>query len=162
MNFDPKDVRDACREFASQVTPIRGLDSARLLWAICMNESSGGINCTPRYEAAFDTGGFLGDSAEMKPLLEKFGRAAACSYGPMQLMFCNAPPNAAPDDFNDLHTAMQYSVAFLNKLIRVWKPVTLTTIGQCWNSGSPRQNPSPGVQAYCQRLGKFYDEGIPA
>jgi hypothetical protein len=39
----------------------------------------------------------------MKPALAKYGKAAACSYGPWQQLFCNAPDGFTPESLNDLY-----------------------------------------------------------
>ena len=163
MNFLPTDVAAACVSLGPTVGPLPpSIDGGTLLWALAGNESSHGVNCGPRHEPAFDVGGtFYADSPEQQALIAKFPYQAACSFGPLQIMFCNAPEGATPADFDDLTTAMQYSVAFLNKQLARWKPLTLTTLGQIWNSGEPRRTPSPGVVAYCNALTKGYMGGLP-
>lgn len=161
MNFTQAETLEQCRALGSTVGPLAGLDGATLLWALSLNESSGGINCGPRHEPAFDIGGgFYKTSPQQRVLVAQFGSMAACSYGPLQIMLCNAAPGTVPQDFNDLGKAMKISVAFLNHQLAHFKPVTLMTIGAIWNAGSPQQNPSPGVQAYCKELGMHYDRGL--
>ncbi len=97
----------------------------------------------------------------MPGLLHEFGSAAACSYGPWQLLFVNAPQGTRPKDMQDLATCAQATVAFLNSLLRRFHPQTLTGIGQCWNHGSPTSTPSVGVQAYCRQLAVYYQVPLP-
>lgn len=144
--------------FGSRVTPLPpSIDGKSLLWALSLNESEGGEDCGPRHEPAYDVGG---DYADVE-LLEQFGSAAACSYGPLQIMLPNASEGAKPSDFDDLDTAMEYSVDFLNKELQRFKPLTLTTIGQIWNHGSPTSAMSPGVTAYVNDLTRNYDAPMP-
>lgn len=161
MNFSPKDVQNSCKQYGPQVAPLVSLDGARLLWALAMNESSGGVNCGPRHEPAFDIGGSLYKaSPRQQGLVAQFGKAAASSYGPLQMMFSNSPDGTKPSDFDDLDTAMKLSVGFLNHELDRFKPVLLNTIGQIWNGGSPMKNPGAGVQAYCSNLAKHYNAGL--
>ncbi len=164
-DFTPLQIANACRQYGPTVGPLPlDVNGTQLLWAICGNESSFGVDCTPRHEPAYDVGGRYGLGPVMKPLLEKFGSAAACSYGPLQLMFCNAPAGSSPSDFDDLDTAFKYSVTYLNHLLRRWKPGYLAQIGECWNEGheegSPQGEPvessSPEAEAYVQRLAENY------
>ena len=112
-NFTQQEIAAQCRISGPQLIGLpAGIDGAQLLWAISGNESSFGANCTPRHEPAYDVGGRYGSNAVMVPLLTEWGSAAACSYGPLQLMFCNAPAGATPSDFDDLPTAFKYSVAY--------------------------------------------------
>ena len=169
-DFTQEQIAAQCRISGPQLVGLpAGIDGAQLLWAISGNESSFGANCAPRYEPAYDVGGRYGSGPVMKPLLEKFGSAAACSYGPLQLMFCTAPGGALPSDFDDLDTAFKYSVIYLNHLLRRWKPGYLAQIGECWNEGheegSPQGEPvessSPQVAAYVQRLTANYQVPMP-
>ena len=161
-NFTPKQVADQCRISGPDLAGLpRGVDGAQLLWAMAGNESSFGVNCTPRHEPAFDVGGVYGSSPAMVSLLAKFGTAAACSYGPLQMMFCNAAPGTKPSDFDDIQTAFRLSVDFLNRQLKHWRPSSLEDIGEMWNAGRPLINPSPGVRAYTRRLAENYAKPLP-
>jgi hypothetical protein len=162
VSFTPSQIANACRFWASNVAPLPpSLDGARLLWALAGNESSFGVNVMPRHEPAYDLGGALAGSMEQSALLERYGSAAACSYGPWQIMLVNAPEGTAPEDFEDLNTAAICTVGFLNSQLRRFKPLTLTTIGQIWNHGSPTNAMTAGVAAYVAELAKNYDVPIP-
>lgn len=163
MNFMPQQIADVCRSFGPYLAPLpAAIDGAQLLWAIAGNESSFGINCTPRHEPAFDVGGVYGSGPVMAPLLAKYGPAAACSYGPWQLMFCNAPQVYTPDSFTDLDACATATVAYLNKFLRRWSPRDLATIGECWNNGHPRTELRAGVAVYVQKLAANYAVPLPA
>jgi len=159
-DFTQQQVADQCRIFGPQLTGLPpGIDGAQLLWAMSGNESSFGANCTPRHEPAFDVGGVY--ETAMMPLLRKFGSAAACSYGPLQLMFANAPSSATPSDFEDIKKAFTYSIDFLHLLLGKWKPRNLTEIGECWNAGHPMESFSAPVAAYVQELTANYQVPMP-
>lgn len=161
-DFTQSDIAAQCRISGPQLRPLPdGVDGAQLLWAISGNESSFGANCTPRHEPAFDVGGVYGDGAVMRPLLVKYGAAAACSYGPWQLMFANAPAGWEPDDLSDLPKAARATVLFLNRLLVRFQPSTLAGIGECWNAGHPMTVPPPGVARYVAELAKNYAVPMP-
>lgn len=162
MNFTPIQIANECREMSKNIMPsVLGIDSTQLLWAIAGVESSFGINCTPRHESAFDTGGVY-DNAIMAPLLLRFGRDAACSYGPWQIMFVNAPTGFLPTDFDDLRHCTIASIAFLNKLLRTFRPKDLAEIGNCWNGGHVYQKPYPvTIQQYVGKLQAAYNTIMP-
>ena len=154
--FTKAQIAAACTQYGPTVAPLPdGVDGTQLLWAMSGNESSFGANVTPRHEPAFDVGGVYGASAQMAPLLAKYGSAAACSYGPWQIMFPNAP-GATPESFNDLDFAATASVAFLNKLLTRFHPQTLGDIGSCWNAGHIQNPYSAQVQTYVDRLTQNY------
>ena len=162
MNFDKEEIAAACREYGLEIVGLPvGIDGAQLLWAMSGNESSFGANCKPRHEPAFDAGGVYGRGPVMTPLLAKFGSSAACSYGPWQIMFCNAPSNYTPDSFNSLDKASHATVEFLNKLIARWHPANLAEIGECWNGGHVMKTMIPMVAAYVQKLTANYAVEMP-
>lgn len=156
-------IAQACREVAWILAPNvpLGIDPAQLFWAISGNESSFGYNCAPRYERAFDKGGIYGASPQMAALLAGFGSAAAFSYGPWQMMFCNAPASATPEGFANLGSAAVWSAAFLTRQLARFKPQTLAEIGEIWNAGHPMLTPSAGVAAYVQDLTEHYAVSMP-
>ena len=161
-SFDRSEIAAACREYGPAIVGLpAGIDGAQLLWAMSGNESSFGANCLPRHEPAFDVGGVYGNGPVMKPLLAKFGSMAAFSYGPWQLMFCNAPNDYTPNSFNSLDKSAHATVAFLNKLIARWKPANLAEIGECWNGGQVMNHLIPAVSAYVQKLTSNYAVEMP-
>lgn len=146
----------ACKEYGTLISPISGIDSAHLLMAIAQNESSMGANCGPRHEAVWDVGGTYSADPVQAALLRQYGSAAACSYGPWQIMLYNAP-GCTPDELNSqLPLVSRATVAFLSKEIRRWNLSTIEAIGQVWNGGHPGAS-SPGVQMYCKELQENYE-----
>ena len=142
MNFTPSQVAAMCEKYGPQVGPLpTGVDGAQLLWAMSGNESGFGTNCTPRHEKAFDAGGIYGSHAPMPSLIALYGSpAAASSYGPLQVMLCNAG-GLAPAGFDDIDQAFAASVSYLNTLLRRFKPQSLDEIGECWNAGHITPDP---------------------
>lgn len=161
MNNAIEVVANLCRGYAGMLWLPPGVDDGQLMWAISGNESSFGANCAPRHEPAFDKGGIYGNSAIMNPLLAKFGSAAACSYGPWQMMFCNAPDGTTPDAFNDIAVAFRLSAGFLNQRLAKYRPSSLADVGEIWNGGHPMMTPSAQVASYVQRLSQNYAVPIP-
>jgi hypothetical protein len=135
MSFTQAQVYAACRIYGPQLSPLpAGVDGVTLLWALSGNESSFGADVTPRHEPAYDTDGPYAGNWPMPELLAKYGSAAACSYGPWQILLANAP-SYSPTDFNDINKAAQATVAFLNSQLRQFKPQSLSDIGSIWNGG---------------------------
>lgn len=162
MSFTPQQIADQSRVSGPELLGLpSGTNGTQLLWAISGNESSFGVNCTPRHEPAFDSGGVYGSGPVMTPLLKKYGSAAACSYGPWQIMFPNCPPGFSPKDMSDLGKCASATVGFLNHLLARWKPSSLAGIGECWNAGHPMMNLSPGVASYVQKLTANYQVPMP-
>jgi hypothetical protein len=135
-DFAKQQIAAVCMQFGSQAGPLPdGVDGAQLLWALSGVESSFGMDCQPRHEPAFDVGGPYAAHLPCSIFLARYGAAGACSYGPLQLMICNAPLTYGPSSFDNLTLAMQASVTFLNSLLRHWKPQSLAQVGECWNAG---------------------------
>lgn len=158
MNFTRAQVAAQCVAFGGQVGPLPdGVDGSQLLWAMAGTESSFGADCTPRHEPAFDVGGAYGSHVPMPALLAIYGSpAAACSYGPLQVMLCNAG-GLAPSGFDDIAEAFHASVTFLNQQLRRFKPQSLAEVAEIWNSGSIRPDP-----AYVAKLTTNYAVPIPS
>lgn len=160
--FTRSAVAEACRQFGLTLKNLPpGIGGAQLLWAITGNESSFGADCVPRHEPAYDFGGTYASSPDQASLLERFGSAAACSYGPLQVMLCNAPAGSSPADFDDLTTAFSHSVYALQRQIDHFHPIRIAEIGYCWNGGHVL-NPNTAAKAYGARLALKYLIPMPA
>jgi len=145
-NFTKAQVAATCRVWGAAVGPLPpGVDGVQLLWAMSGVESSFGENCQPRFEPAYFTGGHYGSHLPMPALIASLGRAAACSYGPWQIMFCDAPPSYSPSSFDFIQACAQATVPDLNRKLRMFRPQTLAQIGDCWNAG--HITPDPGYEA---------------
>jgi len=163
MNYTKIQIAVQCRISGPNLKSLpSSVDGIKLLWGLSGNESSFGIDCIPRYEPAYDIGGIYGDNQVMVPLLVKYGRAAACSYGPWQILFANAESYGyTPDDLSDLSKVTQTTVSYLNFLLVRFKPTSLTGIGECWNAGHTMSIPPPGVARYVTDLVKNYSIVMP-
>lgn len=143
----------ACRTYAPLVNQVGTLDSANLLAAMAMKESSIGDNLIPRYEPRYDVGGIYSENPQQARLLRMYGRAAACSYGPLQAMLVNLPGFAPPDLIKFPLTALRGSLQFLNQQIAKFNPKTVQDIGQIWNGG----HIGASVPQYVESLEDYYD-----
>lgn len=119
--------------------------------AIAWNESSCGADVKPRYEAAYDFDGCYGKNSIQAELLRWYGSRAAYSYGPWQMMLCNAR-GYTPDELeDDPEKAAQAFLGFVNRyIIGVQKAQNLEEILQCYNAGHCTLTPTPGVQRYVE------------
>ncbi|HTV07801.1 MAG TPA: hypothetical protein VMD97_01995 [Candidatus Aquilonibacter sp.] len=154
--FSRQEIADVCRKLGGTVGPLPShIEGWQLLWAITGNESSFGADCTPRHEPAYDVGGEYSRDPSQAHLLALYGPAAACSYGPMQVMLVNAPPCTTPESFDDLETAMRAGIYALNRMLQRFQPQSVAQVGFCWNGGHIA-NLNPEVQAYGLRLTKKY------
>jgi hypothetical protein len=149
MSFTKADIIAACQKFGPLLVGLpSGVNGIQFLWALSGNESSFGEDVVPRHEPAYDLGGSLSHSPEMQALLAKFPHAAACSYGPWQIMLINCPQGTTPDAMTDLDTCAQATVAYWNRLLREFHPQSISSLGMIWNAGSPLSHPEPGVHKY--------------
>jgi hypothetical protein len=135
--------------------PIAGiLDPVAVMCAFAENESSFGVNCTPRYEAAYDRGGRY-DQHEQAALLDKYGRSAAFSYGPWQTLPCNALSYSPTQLERDPELAAEAFIADMNRRV-LPRANTLGEMGQVYNAGHISPNMSAGVLRYVVDLRKNY------
>lgn len=147
-----------CRKYGPQLITVAGLDSARVMAAIAANESSIGANCKPRYEASYDIGG-TNYRAEQIGLVKRFQHAACCSYGPWQMLPCNAQQFTPSQLYADPELCAQAFVAFFNRyIVRTRQARTLEQIAQVYNSGSIHLNPPAGVLRYMDEARANYDK----
>lgn len=142
MNYTTKQIAETCRQLGPTLGPLPAeIDGTQLLWAIAGNESGFGRDTQPRHEPGYDVGGKYATNDPMPELLSHYGHAAACSYGPWQVMLASAPAGYAPSSFDDLVTAGQAAVYCLNFLLRHFRPVNLCEIGECYNAGHEIADP---------------------
>lgn len=154
--MDTQQLAGVCRKYGPSLGPLPpDIDGILLLWAISGVESSFGRNLTPRHEPAYDVGGRYATHPPIPHLLQQYGRAAACSYGPWQLMLPYAG-GCSPTDMDDPDKAALATVSFLNADLRRFQPATLDIIGAIWNAGHPRDDP-----AYTGKLEASYAVPIP-
>jgi hypothetical protein len=125
------------------------LDPARVLAAIAHNESRYGANNVPRHEPAFDAGGRYADRAA----LEKYGREAACSWGPWQVMYVTAKElgyKGAPKELADPEVSLPFAIKLVNeRLIERQGAKSLAEIAVGYNSGSIHGDAVKGYAGNC-------------
>jgi hypothetical protein len=130
------------------------IDGARLLWALSGRESGFGRNMKPRHEPAYDAGGHYANRPEISEGLEKYGSAFACSYGPLQIMACNARGFTPTELAAEPEKAVMAAVAMLRlTVLRAQNAATLEQICQAWNAGHVGGRCTPG---YEQEVRHFY------
>lgn len=166
VSFSRSEIARLCRAWGGMLWLPAGINGPTLLWALAGNESSFGANCAPRHEHAYDVGGAYAKNPEQAALLEKYGSAAACSYGPWQILLVNvqpAPktgqPAVGPEDMARPDFCAMKTVQFLNRrILEPQKPTTVEEIAEAWNSGKWRwQDVPPGVETYAADCRKYYD-----
>jgi hypothetical protein len=156
-SFSKEDVLAACRTYGPLLHLPAALIGARLMAALASNESSLGADCGPRHEPAYDAGGRYAANVRQARLLLQFGSAAACSYGPWQMMLMNFVDRPPGQLLTDLDICAQDFVAFFNGyVIGARHAATLNDVGQVWNSGHISTRPSDAVAAYCAKLATNY------
>lgn len=149
------DLLALCQKYGSELKTAAGIDGVTLMAAFAQSESTFGYNTTPRHEPAYDYGGFYSSHAQQAALLQKYGSAAASSYGPWQTLPCNAMGiapallNSSPD------VAASAFVADFNHRVAP-RGKTLSDYGQIYNGGHIATNPLPGVLRYVQDLEANY------
>lgn len=163
QNYTREQIAQACRAYGPllRLENAPGVDGPTLLWALSGRESSFGANCKPRFEPAYYTGGRYAAADSQKALIAEFGQDAAYSYGPWQVMLCNAP-GFTPDELGmDLEKAAVATVGFINRRILIAEhATTVDQVADAYNSGNWRDNIHP--VDYCLAVGKFYRAGLPA
>lgn len=143
-----------CQAYGPLLKLPDDIDGRKLMWAIAGNESSFGGNTTPRYEASYDLGGqnCRNEQIQLVARLPKDGHGrslAAFSYGPWQMLLCNARGFGLREMQASWDSAAQAFVGFVNRYIVMGhKASNFDEICQCYNSGHFQLNPEPGVQRY--------------
>lgn len=151
MSFEKLDVLDMCRTYGPLLRLPSALDGSRVMAAFASVESSLGLDCGPRHEPAYDVGGHYAKNSVQAALLAKYGSAAACSYGPWQMMLLNFAACYTPSELEtDLRTCAVEFVRHFNLVTQ--RATTLDEMGEIWNAGHITPDP-----AYTQKLSAAYD-----
>lgn len=165
MNYSREEVARMCRARGGTLWLPPGIDGPKLLWALSGCESSFGANCTPRHEPAYDVGGAYAKNPAQAKLLEQYGRAGACSYGPWQIMLVNCQPGASPEAMAQIERCGLETSVFINRrILKAEKAQTVAAIAEAYNSGRWQWDEVPaGVQQYAADCVKYYEsEPMPA
>lgn len=164
VSFPQSEILALCSEYGSQMTIDLHVDPPVVgrycMAAIAWNESSLGMNCTPRHEPAWDFGGIYAENPQQMNLLHLYGSAAAYSYGPWQLMFYNcAGMQFTPDELTkDPDACARCFLSYFNGYVQRKGAITLEQIGQVYNGGHVSESPSANVAAYTKNLALHYAE----
>lgn len=154
---DPTTIRYLCLKYGPLLLLPEGIDGAALMWAIAGRESTFGHNTTPRHEPAYDVGGMYSEEERQAELLRRYHAAAACSYGPWQVMLDNCGA-MTPSDLDDPEKAARAFVGHMNGyVLGTRKAETVEQIAQTYNSGNFLHPAIGSVLAYVVAVRKYYD-----
>jgi hypothetical protein len=159
MTFAREDVAAQCRRWGGSLWLPPEIDGVKLLWALAGNESSFGANAAPRHEPAYDVGGKFAKVPAQAKLLELYGSAGACSYGPWQEMLVNCVAGTKPDDMAQLGRCGLETTAFINRrILKGEHATTIAEIAEAYNSGKWQWETVPrGVETYAEDCVKYYE-----
>jgi hypothetical protein len=158
ISFPRNTILALCQKYGPLLQVRAPLDGPQLMAAIASNESTLGNNCNPRYEANYDVGGAYGEEPQMQSLLHQYGRDAACSFGPWQIMLINAPGYTPTELRTNPDACARAFLGYFNSfVIRDRKAQTLMQMGEVYNSGRIWPFPPKGVQDYCTDLLNAYN-----
>jgi hypothetical protein len=167
LNYPKSEIAGICLLYGAQLE-LEGTDDeggqklpivgSQLLFAIAGRESTFGANCKPRLEPAYDLNGrYFKQDTRQRMLYALFGQDAAKSWGPWQVMLCNAAGYKPDEMGRDPKKACDAAVKFLNRFVfGVRGARTLSQILDTYNSGTWRDQESPGVKEYIKVCTRFY------
>ena len=145
------------------------LDAGRLLTALACIESGYGANCGPRYEKQYDNGGLYYErSGTVRKAVTRFGRWAACSYGPWQILYTTAlelglPEDTEPASLHHPDLCIPYVIAYLDRRAvnrpGIYKARDLAGIFDAYNTGRAHDANVP--TAYIAKGLKAYEDPTP-
>jgi hypothetical protein len=165
LNWTPEQVEAACQQYGPEVrcallkdSSGRVLNGARLLYALAMQESSLGTDCGPRFEPGYWDGDESRDPIQAA-LNTKYGKAAAMSYGPWQVMYVNCATLGAPEVIDsNLGLCATAAVDFVNTYVIASQHATnLQEVARIYNSGNKTEPMTLGVLRYVENVSRFYD-----
>lgn len=158
MRVDSNVLAQLCKTYGPQLNVPPSLNGAQLLWALSGNESSFGSNCNPRHEPGYCPIMHGHYAPAIATLTRDFGCLAHCSYGPWQIMACNAS-GFTPLDLLDPDKAAHATVNFLNReILGRQKATTLEQIADAYNSGNWSDANVP--TAYIEKFVASYRQNI--
>ena len=169
MHFLTAGVAEACRQHGRLVRGLPAtLDPVQLMWAIANNESVHHARqpellfCEPRFEPAWYIGGGL-CNPEQQRYCDLFGKDAAKSYGPWQVMYWHCHGSYKPEEFRELENCVALYLMFMDKWLPYWKPPGVQEVLAMYNCGQWYHHPLPAVtQEYVKRgLHWYYESEVP-
>lgn len=142
-NFTEREVANECWRWGRYLWVPDSISGPHLLWALGGCESSFGLNCQPRHEAAYCTGAYS-HTPQIVKLTGDYGHGAHCSYGPWQILLVNCGSDPAPHDLMDISRAAMETVTFINRrILKGEKAITVAEIADAYNSGDWRDRIVP-------------------
>jgi len=132
-------IRARAAELDVEGTAMAG-EGDVLLATIAFCESDFGRNNRPRVEAGYCPGGrYYRLSAALRRAYSIYGKAAASSWGPWQIMFLSALESGflgAPRELAAPAVSIGPVIAYCNHRILRWEGVTVAEFADAYNSGS--------------------------
>lgn len=132
-------LRQLINEKASELQiQNRNIDPKALLAALLFCESSMGQNTEPRVEPAYLPGGVYFDNELVQEAYQRYGQAAAASYGPWQILYITALElgfDGTPEELADPATNLEFVIKYLNQRAFKRGAHTLSQIADVYNSG---------------------------
>lgn len=153
-----------CKLYGSLLLIPKHIDGPRFMAAIAWNESSCGKNVAPRYESSYDIGGqnYRNEQIDLvahSPKDDKGRSLAAFSYGPWQMLPCNAKGFLYSELRDESEKAAQAFMGFVNRYIfRERNPQNFDQLCQCYNAGHFVNLPTPGVVRYVEDAWMHYGD----
>lgn len=138
---------------------LGALDSAAVLTALAVVESSFGAFDVMRYEPAFGPSGlYFQKSKALQEDYKIYGAAVACSFGPWQILYSTAKDYGYLGEPLDLWSA-QVSIPFVCAYLNAQYQKGANSLGklaQSYNSGGFTKAPPPQVQVYIDKVSVQY------
>ena len=153
-----KELEVFCEEISQGLLFSFGLSKAAILTALAGVESSFGENNKPRFEPSYAPDGTYFKAPHLQKLYEQYGRDAACSFGPWQIMAVRALElgyHGAPSDLSDAKVSAPYVIMNLNNIFKSGAQ-NIEQILDAYNTGSFKLGESP--KAYISKFWNFYGE----
>jgi len=169
ISFSKSDIAAACALYGARVPLLpAGVDPAQLMWAVANNESihhdshPDRLFCDPRFEPAWYLGGGL-CNPEQQQYCDLYGRDAASSFGPWQVMFWHCHGAYKPAEFVELDPCAALYLMFMQKMMPYQRPPTLEAIFQMYNCGhwEGRGGPIPDSTVQYVKRGVAWYDGSP-
>ena len=134
-------------------------DGALALAALACCESTFGRNNQPRIEKSYLPGGYYWSRAlHVRRLYQRFGKAAAASWGPWQILFVTAWElgyRGNPQDLASPEVSLPWVIKYLNDRVLCWGGVTLEELADAYNSGSFMDSYEP--KSYIHKFLQAYE-----
>lgn len=157
----PTELKNLAKFHSSELDIPKGENAWAFLWALCVQESDGGVVNVSRNEPAYSPGGiYFKKSKTLSFLYEKYGSLVCASYGPWQMLFITAYElgyKEHPAYLWSGFVSLPWVVTYLNKA-KAQGANTIELLAASYNGGFgaiKRQNEN--VQKYVAKVKMNYD-----